>query len=168
MRRRESARVPRWLAWLRAFLIAITGLVTLLWVSSYWIGIQRYQSHWVSIGGAEVERATWVVSNYGSLGLAWRSQDGVLEGALPASESELKVFDSSPSAWAHVHPEGTSSWHWIQYEQAESTAMGSMRTCYGHFFVPYWMLMLAGSLSAFMISLGMRRRSNKGLVEGVN
>jgi hypothetical protein len=159
MKKQQSAKIHPWLIWGRVSILALTGLVALIWISSYFVGIQRYQSTWSSVNEATSERASWLISNHGSIGIAWRSQDGVLGSPPPASEFELKTFKSSTSAWNNVHPEGFFSWHWIHYQQTKLKPMGLMRTEYGHLFTPYWMPFFVGAFLVFSLTVCINRRA---------
>lgn len=158
MKEPENDNTHRWLDRLRIFLLVLTGLVGLLWISSYFVGMQRYRSDWSSNSAATSERATWLVSNYGSFGVAWRSQDGELGSSAPADEYEFTTFNSSRSALKNVHPEGFFSWHWIHYKPTKSQMMGSMRSGYGHLYVPYWVPFLASGVWAFSVSVYLNRK----------
>ena len=161
MKVQKNANDHPWLFWIRIAIAALTGMVALLWISSYFVGIQRYQSDWSSLETATSERATWLVSNYGSLGIAWRVQDGELGSPLPLAEYELKTFDASPTALNNVHPGGFFRWHWIHYEHPKSKTMGLMLTGYGHLYVPYWIPFLTGGLLVFSLTLRIKRRANR-------
>jgi hypothetical protein len=163
MKKRGNTEIGPWLTWLRVCVLLLTGLIGLCWISSYFVGIQRYQSEWSTSHTATSEEARWLVSNHGSIGLAWRSQAGEPGFSTPADEFELKAFDSSPSSLNNVHPEGFFSWHWIHYEPTKSKMMGSMRTGYGHLYIPYWMPFLTSGLLAFLVSVCIKRRANKRL-----
>jgi hypothetical protein len=161
MKEQEDPKINTWLGWLRVSMLLLTGLVGLFWISSYFVGLQRYRSDWSTSEAATSEEARWLISNHGSIGLAWRSQAGVLGASVPPNESELKTFDSSHTALNNVHPEGFFSWHWIHYAPTEFKMMGLMRTGYGHLFVPYWVPFLASGLLAFLVSACIKRRANK-------
>ena len=149
------------LGWLRMSMLILTGLVGVLWISSYFVGIQR--SDWSSSGATTSERAQWLVSNYGSFGFGWRSQDGELGNRIPPGEHKLTVFESSSSALNHVHPEGFLAWHWIHHERTRTTMMGLMRTGCGHLYLPYWLPFVGIGSLAFSLSVCIRRRANEAL-----
>lgn len=123
-------------------MILVTGLVGVAWLSSYFLGVERYRSAWFASKSARSEEARWWVSNFGSFGYAWRWQDGPSGSSPPLVETNFKTFPASPSALNNVHPEGTLSWHWVHYERTPTTR-GSTTTEYGHLYVPYWMPFLA-------------------------
>lgn len=147
-----------WLFRLRDGFLILGGVVGLLWVSSYFFGFQGYRSVWEGGGSLQREEARWLVSNYGSIGLAWRSQAGELGNPLPAPETAFRTFGASQSA-VHVHPEGFWSWHWIHYAPVRPRMMGSMRTGYGHLYLPYWMPVLGSGLMVLGLSMAMKRRT---------
>lgn len=137
----------------RIGMILVTGLVGIAWMSSYFLGIERYRSVWFTSKSALSEEARWWVSNFGSFGYAWRSQAGPSGSSPPLAETNVttnvKTFRASSSALDNVHPEGSLSWHWVHYVRTP-TKMGSTITEYGHLYVPYWMPFLAcGVLAAF-------------------
>ena len=143
-----SNRFDRWLAWMRGTLLVLTGLVTCLWVSSYFVAFDRYTSTWTSTESGRYEEARWVISNFGSFGYAWRSQQSPADDHYPAiqKETQFKRIEASPSALQHIHPEGVVAWHWLQLHSAEERRSPTVRHEYGHIFVPYWMMALAGGL----------------------
>ncbi len=141
--------IDSWSGWLRTSLRLLTALSALFWISSYFVGVQWYHSDWKTAGPVASEEASWLVSNHGSIGFAWRSQRGVPGAPPPPDEAGFTAFDSSPSALDHVHPEGSFPWHWIHHAPTEYRMMGSMLTGYGHLYVPYWIPFLVSGLSAF-------------------
>ena len=116
-------------------------------ISSYFVGLERYQSNWEKDGTTTTERASWLVSNFGSIGFAWRFQMGDLgEPTIPDDASQVKTFRGSATALDHIHPEGLGSWHWIQFHPMKLQSMGSMETGYEHLFVPYWIVLVASGI----------------------
>ena len=152
MRKRRIQKRVRWLAGLRFPLLLFTGVVGLAWISSYFIGVQRYRSDWEVTETSMFEEARWVVSNFGSIGFAWRKQAGALGSPVPSDESEWKVFRSSSSVLKNMHPEGFLPWHWVHYRTSKHKMMGAMHTDYGHLYFPYWLPFAASGLCALFLS----------------
>ncbi len=156
-------RFHLWLVCLRATALLLIGLIGAIWVSSYFVGVQRYQSIWSASATGLSEDARWLFSNHGSFGFAWRSQrshaaatDSVPPDELyrrPSVDIDFKTFESSSDALGHVHPEGFIPWHWIVYQPMELSMIGSTSTGYGHLFIPYWIPFLTSVLWLFIISV---------------
>jgi hypothetical protein len=98
-----------------------------------------YRSTWQGTETNATERAGWLFSNFGSFAYAWRRQAGDLGNPLPEHERKISIFPASRTALSHVHPEGVWSWHWIHRVSTPPTMFGSVKSEYGHLFVPYWM-----------------------------
>lgn len=167
----KSPGVGRLMIWIGIFLRLLTLTLGILWLSSYYVGLQRYQSNWSSKGTEEIEEARWFISNFGSFGYAWRSQDGELGIDLPTSDVRHTAFKGSSSALNHIHAEGAAAWHWFHYLPTENKTMGRMQTGYGQLFIPYWVLFMVSGFLTVLLSNRIRRSSfacNETVATGKN
>ena len=96
--------------WLRYSILLLGVVVAIAWLSSYFVGMDCYRSNWTRAGTTTTERASWVVSNFGSFGIAWRYQVGDLGAAkLPDDASRVQPFRGSPQGVESDSPRGMES-----------------------------------------------------------
>ena len=139
------------------YLLAVLTLSLLVtWAMSYRNAHQLYRSRWQQAGTDYAEKAHWPISNYGSFGVAWRSQHFPVEGnSLPASGQEYKALPASESAFSNIHALGILPWHWFDYHQ-QSVVHGITPVSTGQLFVPYW----AAFLLAVLLTAAVYPRQN--------
>lgn len=133
-------------------LITLIGIVILVaWITSYSTAHQFYRSRWHETGSDYAEKAHWLISNFGSVGVAWRHQQFPKEGNnFPASAREHKSLPASESAFSHVHALGILPWHWFDYHN-ESTMHGITPVTNGQLYVPYWFLLILSAFTAALV-----------------
>lgn len=117
-------------------------LVLVLWGGSYFGGYKYYRSNWFQTETASREKAQWLMSNFGSLGVARRTQEVIPPmDEVPEPERLLEKGPRQGAAATNIHPGGFRAWHWFNYHSA-TTPRGASSSTYSHLFIPYWCLFL--------------------------
>ena len=137
-----------------------TLTVAVVWPCSYFFGGEMYHSVWFRSPHATREQANWVISNYGSLGFAWRTQKVIPPMAsLPEPGRNWRNFQASAEQLSHIHPEGAGSWHWIHWH-SKTTPMGTSTTTYSHLYLPYWLILLPLFLAMWLLRARKKAEQN--------